>query len=200
MFVLAPSFLCDCLETLGIRLAAGVRSSVSSPWVRTVVGMSTKPIEPDRAATPEVVVENLRAAVYASHEEISVQVQADGGLDSKLLGLLGFFALAGSILVTVPHGLSDRRGLLLAGTVLGALVCLVASVGGSIPKTGPLPRDFYAKYGAAPEPDYFVRLLDDLTANILRNRQGLALRSRALVFAVAAPIVLTVVFGLLTIG
>jgi hypothetical protein len=75
-----------------------------------VVGMSTKPIEPELDATPEVVVENLRAAVYASHEEISVQVQADGGLDSKLLGLLGFFALAGSILVTVPHGLSDRRG------------------------------------------------------------------------------------------
>ncbi len=35
----------------------------------------------------EVIVENLRAAVYAtSHEEISVLVQADGGLDSKLLG------------------------------------------------------------------------------------------------------------------
>ena len=42
--------------------------------------MSTKP------EMSEVVVENLRAAVYASHEEISVQVQADGGLDSKLLG------------------------------------------------------------------------------------------------------------------
>jgi hypothetical protein len=76
----------------------------------------------------------------------------------------------------------------------------VAIVGGWIPKTGPLPQDFYAKYGAAPEPHYLVRLLDDLTATIRRNRHGLELRSRALVFAVAAPIVLTIAFGLLTIG
>ena len=199
MFVLAPSFLCDCLETLRIRLAAGVRSSVSSPWVRTVVGMSTKPIEPDRAATPEVVVENLRAAVYASHEELAAQVVADTALDSKLLGLLGFFAIAASILLTVPHGLHDRRVLLLAGIALGALACLAASIGGSTPKTGPLPQGFYAKYGAQSEPDYLVRLLDDLTATIRRNRHGLELRSRALVFAVAAPIVLTIAYGLLTI-
>jgi len=161
--------------------------------------MSTKPHKPEPTATSDVVVENLRAAVYASHEEISVQVQTDGSLDSKLLGLLGFFALAGSILLTVPHGLDRGRMLLLAGAGFGALVCLVAIVGGWIPKTGPLPQDFYAKYGAAPEPDYLVRLLDDLTATIQRNRHGLELRSRALVFAVAAPIVLTTVYGLLTI-
>jgi hypothetical protein len=35
---------------------------------------------------------------------------------------------------------------------------------------------------------------------MLRNRHGLELRSRALVFAVAAPVVLTVVFGLLAIS
>jgi hypothetical protein len=161
--------------------------------------MSTPPIEPEPDATPEVVVENLRAAVHASEGELAAQVVADSALDSKLLGLLGFFAIAASILLTVPHGLSDRRGLLLAGTILGALACLAASIGGSTPKTGPLPQGFYAKYGAQPEPDYLVRLLDDLTADILRNRQGLELRNRALVFAVAAPIVLTIAFGLLTI-
>ena len=53
--------------------------------------MCAKANTPAPSATPEVVVENLRSAVYASHEEISVQVQADGGLDSKLLGLLGKF-------------------------------------------------------------------------------------------------------------
>jgi hypothetical protein len=62
--------------------------------------MSTRPTKPEPSATPEVVVENLRAAVYASHEEISVQVAADGGLDSKLLGLLGFFVAVGGILIT----------------------------------------------------------------------------------------------------
>ena len=199
MFVLAPSFLRDSPETLGIRSAAGVRPSVSSPSLRMVVGMSTKPIEPDRAATPEVVVENLRAAVYASHEELAAQVVADTALDSKLLGLLGFFAIAASILLTVPHGLHDRRVLLLAGIALGALACLAASIGGSTPKTGPLPQGFYAKYGAQSEPDYLVRLLDDLTATIRRNRHGLELRSRALVFAVAAPVVLTIAYGLLAI-
>ena len=45
------------------------------------VEMSTKAITPR-------VVENLRAAVYASHQELSAQVQADSALDSKLLGLL----------------------------------------------------------------------------------------------------------------
>jgi hypothetical protein len=155
--------------------------------------MSTKP------KMPEVIVENLRSAVHASHEELAAQVVADTALDSKLLGLLGFFAVAASILLTVPHGLHDRRGLLLAGTALGALACLVASIGGSTPKTGPLPQNFYATYGAAPEPDYLVRLLDDLTADILRNRQGLELRSRALAIAVAAPVVLTTAYGLLAI-
>jgi hypothetical protein len=48
--------------------------------------MSTKPIEPEPFATPEVVVENLRAAVYASHAELAAQVQADSALDSKLVG------------------------------------------------------------------------------------------------------------------
>jgi len=199
VFVLAPSFLRDSPETLGIRSAAGVRPSVSSPSLRMVVGMSTKPIEPDRAATPEVVVENLRAAVYASHEELAAQVVADTALDSKLLGLLGFFAIAASILLTVPHGLHDRRVLLLAGIALGALACLAASIGGSTPKTGPLPQGFYAKYGAQSEPDYLVRLLDDLTATIRRNRHSLELCSRALVFAVAAPVVLTIAYGLLAI-
>jgi hypothetical protein len=161
--------------------------------------MSTKPTEPDRAATPDVVVENLRAAVHASEGELAAQVVADTALDSKLLGLLGFFALAGSILFTVPHGLSDRRVLLLAGTALGTLACLAGSIGGSTPKTGPLPQGFYAKYGAQPERDYLVRLLDDLTATIRRNRHSLALRSRVLAFAVSAPVVLTVAFGLLAI-
>ncbi len=146
---------------------------------------------------PTVVVENLRSAVHASEGELAAQVMADGALDSKLLGLLGFFALAGSILVTVPHGLHDRRGLLLAATVLGALACLAASIGGSTPKTGPLPEDFYAEYGAKVEPEYLRQLLAELTNTIRRNQQGLELRSRALAFAVAAPIVLTIAFGLL---
>jgi hypothetical protein len=149
---------------------------------------------------PEVIVENLRSAVHASEGELAAQVMADTALDSKLLGLLGFFAVAGSILVTVPHGLSDRRVLLLAGTVLGALACLAASIGGSTPKTGPLPQDFYGQYGAKIEPEYLRQLLAELTNTIRRNRQGLALRSRALAFAVAAPIVLAIAFGLLAIA
>lgn len=70
---------------------------------------------------PEVVVENLRAAVSGSYAELSAQVQADSTLDAKLLGLLGFFAVAGSLLLTLPHGLHNERVLLLVGTGLGAL-------------------------------------------------------------------------------
>jgi hypothetical protein len=72
--------------------------------------MSTKPTKPEPAATGEVVVENLRAAVYASHEEISVLVQADSGLDSKLLGLLGFFVAAAGILADLADTARRNRG------------------------------------------------------------------------------------------
>jgi hypothetical protein len=126
--------------------------------------MSTKPTKPGLAATPEVVVENLRAAVYASHEEISVQVQADGGLDSKLLGLLGFFVAVAGILLTVPHGLDPGRQLLLAGAGFGALVCLAAIVGGSIPSAGPRASEFYDRYGTNAEVGYQTQLLADVTS------------------------------------
>jgi hypothetical protein len=66
--------------------------------------MSTKATKSEPAATPDVVVENLRSAVHASEGELAAQVVADSALDSKLLGLLGFFAIAASILL-VP----DRR-------------------------------------------------------------------------------------------
>ena len=162
--------------------------------------MSAKPTEPEPSATPEVVVENLRSAVHASEGELAAQVVADSALDSKLLGLLGFFAVAASILVTVPHGLDHGRWLLLASAGLGALACLAASIGGSTPKTGPLPQDFYAEYGAKIEPEYLRQLLAELTNTIRRNRHSLELRSRALALAVAAPIVLTIAFGLLAIS
>jgi hypothetical protein len=67
-------------------------------------------------------------------------VQADCALDSKLLGLLGFFAVAGSLLLTLPPGLHDGRVLLLTGVGLGVLACLFGSMGGSSPNAGPPPE------------------------------------------------------------
>jgi hypothetical protein len=145
---------------------------------------------------PEVVVENLRAAVYASHEELSAQVQADSALDAKLLGLLGFFAVAGSLLLTLSHGLHGGRVLILLGVALGAISCLVGSMGGSSPSMGPPPERFYADYGAGAEADYLTQLLADLAATAELNREGLERRRRALTFAVRAPIFFAVVYGL----
>ena len=145
---------------------------------------------------PKVVVENLRAAVYASHEELSAQVQADSALDAKLLGLLGFFAVAGSLLLTLSNGLQDGRVLLLVGMGLGALACLVGSMGGSSPNMGPPPEQFYTDYGAGTEADYLTQLLADLAATAELNREGLERRRRAITFAVRAPILLAVVYGL----
>ena len=105
--------------------------------------------------------------MYASHAELSAQVQADSALDSKLLGLLGFFIAAAGILLTVPHGLDDQRVLLLAGTGLGALACLGGSTSGSEPKVGPPPARFYADYGTDSEAAYLTQLLADL-ADIAR--------------------------------
>lgn len=144
---------------------------------------------------PRVVVENLRAAVYASHKELSAQVQADSALDAKLLGLLGFFAVAGSLLLTLSNGLQDGRILLLAGVGLGALACLVGSVGGSSPNMGPPPEQFYADYGAGTEADYLTQLLSDLAVMAELNREGLERRRRAITFAVRAPTLLAAVYG-----
>jgi hypothetical protein len=161
--------------------------------------MSTKPNEPDRAETPDVVVENLRAAVYASHAELAAQVQADGALDSKLLGLLGFFIAAAGILLTVPHGLSDGRLLLLAGAGLGALACLWESTKDPGPNVGPSPETFYADYGTDTEAAYLTQLLADLSDRARQNRAELARRRKVLLIATRAPILLTVLYGLLTL-
>jgi hypothetical protein len=148
---------------------------------------------------PEVVVENLRAAVYASHEELSAQVQADSALDSKLLGLLGFFIAAAGILLTVPHGLSDGRVLLLAGAGLGAVACLVGSTRGSGPKVGPPPETFYDDYGTETEAVYLTQLLADLADIARQNRAKLARRHRVLALATRGPIVLAVLYALTTL-
>jgi hypothetical protein len=148
---------------------------------------------------PEVVVENLRAAVSGSYEELSAQVQADSTLDAKLLGLLGFFAVAGSLLLTLPRGLHDGRVLLLVGIGLGALACLLGTMGGSSPNVGPPPEKFYADYGAGTEADYLTQLLADLTATARLNREGLERRRRALTFAIRAPILLAAVYGLVSL-
>jgi hypothetical protein len=158
--------------------------------------MSTKPHKPGLAATGEVVVENLRAAVYASHEEISVLVQADSGLDSKLLGLLAFFVAVAGILLTVPHGLDHGRFLLLAGAGFGALVCLAAIVGGSIPQAGPTSADFYRRYGTDTEVGYQTQLLADLADTVKRNRGGLGRREKALAFAIRGPVLFAILYAL----
>jgi len=149
---------------------------------------------------PEVVVENLRAAVYASHEELSAQVAADSALDSKLMGLLAFFAAAGGLSLTLHHGLHDGRALLLAGAGLGALACLVGSIGRSRPDTGPPPQRFYDDYGSSAETDYLTQLLADLAATAERNLEELKRRHRALTFAIRAPVLLTALYGLLAIA
>jgi hypothetical protein len=125
--------------------------------------------------------------------------QADSALDAKLLGLLGFFAVAGSLLLTLPNGLRDGRGLLLAGAAFGAFACVAGSLGGLSPNVGPPPAEFYAQYGARPEPDYLAQLLGDLTDTRRTNHQELELRRRALAAAVCAPAVLGLLYGLASV-
>jgi hypothetical protein len=149
---------------------------------------------------PEVVVENLRSAVYASHEKLTAQVAADSALDSKLMGLLGFFVAVAGLLLSLLHGPHDGRPLLLAGVTFGALACLVGSMGGSTPNTGPPPRQFYADYGARAEADYLTQLLADLALTADRNRKGLKRRQQALAIAVSAPIPFAILYGLLAIA
>jgi hypothetical protein len=148
---------------------------------------------------PAVVVENLRAAVYASHEELAAQVQAESVLDSKLLGLLGFFVAAAGILLTLPHGLEHGRMLLLAGAGLGALACFVGSTSGPAPKVGPPPAKFYADYGTDTEAAYLTQLLADLADIARQNRAELAGRHKVLALATRGPIVLAVLYALTTL-
>jgi hypothetical protein len=161
--------------------------------------MSTKPNKAEPSATPEVVVANLRAAVYASHEELSAQVQADSALDSKLLGLLGFFVAAAGILLTLSQGLEHGRWLLLAGAGLGAVACLVGSMSGSGPKVGPPPETFYADYGTDTEAAYLTQLLADLADIARQNRTRLAHRHKVLALATRGPILLAILNALLSL-
>lgn len=97
----------------------------------------------------QIVVQNLRTAVAASYQELSAQVQAASALDAKLPGLLGFFAVADSLLLDLPPGLHHGRALLLAGASLGTLVCVVATLRRATPNVGPPAGEFYRDYGAA---------------------------------------------------
>lgn len=143
---------------------------------------------------PDVITENLRTAVYASHERLSAQVQADSALDAKLLGLLSFFAAAASLLLTVHGGLREERGLLLAGITVGMVACLTGSMGSSSAELGPSPGPFYANYGAEDEITYLELLLADLGSTTERNDGSIALRRRALAVAVGVPMLLTSVY------
>ncbi len=82
---------------------------------------------------------------------------------------------------------------------LGALACLVGSMGGSSPNVGPRPEVFYADYGAGTEIDYLTQLLGDLTGAAKLNREGLERRGRAFAFAVRVPILFAVVYGLVSL-
>ncbi len=137
--------------------------------------------------------------VYASHEELSAQVAADSALDSKLLGLLAFFVAAAGILLTLPHGLHDGRVLLLAGAGLGAVACLVGGMSGSGPKVGPPPETFYADYGTDTEAAYLTQLLADLADIARQNRARLARRHKVLAIATRAPMLVAVLYGLLSL-
>jgi hypothetical protein len=148
---------------------------------------------------PAIVVENLRAAVHASEGELASQVVADSALDSKLLGLLGFFVAAAGILLSLHHGLHDGRVLLLAGAVLGALACFVGSTSGPTPKVGPPPETFYADYGTDTEAAYLTQLLGDLADIARQNRARLARRHKVLALATRGPILLAVLYGLLSL-
>ncbi|HSZ14941.1 MAG TPA: hypothetical protein VK790_12980 [Solirubrobacteraceae bacterium] len=148
---------------------------------------------------PNVVVDNLRSAIYACYEELAAQVQADAALDTKLFGLLSFLAAIGSLLATLPYGLRNGRMLLLVGVVFGALACLVGSIGGSSPNTGPRPEEFYAEYGARTEAEYLAQLLSDLASTAQLNHEGLELRRQALAVALGAPALFVVMFGLISV-
>jgi hypothetical protein len=146
-----------------------------------------------------VVIANLRAAVYASHEELSAQVQANGALEGKLSGLLGFFAVSTSILFTTPHGLGGHSWLLLVGFGLGEIACVAGSMCGPGPNAGPSPASFYRRYGQDTEAAYLIQLLAAFADTARRNRIELERRRKAVAFAIWTPILLATLFAALSL-
>lgn len=111
---------------------------------------------------------------------------AGSSLDTKLIGLLAFYAaLIAPVLpvLTGISGLSDglRAGLwvMLAFLVVSIVLCVAGLFGPDDILAGPVPREFYDRYGGHERREFLEQLASDLDEAVRANRKALGERGRA---------------------
>ncbi len=140
--------------------------------------------------------EKLQASVTAAQQEIAAQLTAASGVETKLMGLLGFVAATGGIVLTVAKGLASSRWILLIGAsgsvviILGGLL-LVREL-----KSGPDAVAFHARYQERSAEAFLEQLLADLGKTISVNLRSIEDRNALFTSAVAWAVLFAIWFGL----
>jgi hypothetical protein len=180
---------------MAIGIGAGVTDGLTRP-----ARSRRMPAKPNKGGVPapgglESERRNLGAAVVSSHATIATQFATSASLDTQLVGLLAFFATAGAVFSSAKHALDAGRWILLTGVSVAGLACFLGITLPSDPKSGPLPKDFYDRFGGAPETGYLVEHLGQLNRAIADNIRALDQRRGALLSAVASLAVATAIYG-----
>jgi hypothetical protein len=105
-------------------------------------------------------------------QEAAAQLATAAALDAKLTGILGFMVAVVGILLTVKHGLTGYRWILLAGAGGALVIALLALIGADDPKAGPDPIDLYRRFGGGEHDEFLGQLLVKLEEAIDTNKNA----------------------------
>ena len=143
--------------------------------------------------------ENLQAAVQAGYQETAAQIETGSALDAKLTGVLGFMAAVDALLLTVNHGLSAYRWVLLVGASSAIMLCCLGLMSDDV-KAVPDPVAFYRDYGGAKSDDFLRKLLAGVGQIIDSNNGRLEERRNMLTGSFGLALLAAAAFGLARLG
>lgn len=140
--------------------------------------------------------EKLQASVTAAQQEIAAQLAAASGVEAKLMGLLGFVAAIGGVVLTVAKGLASSRWILLIGASGTVVIILDGLLAVRELKSGPDAVAFHARYRDKSAEAFLEQLLADLGETISVNLRSIEDRNALFTSAIAWSVLFAIWFGL----